>query len=452
MIRLMMSYSTKSTMIMITASDGILCRYEISMEFIQVSKKQSGKNITAVEFATDDSNNSKIVLRDYDLFTTLKHFAMGVAKKRDICLCLDNVKPKYKTIIFHMICKYAYKFEKYKSKKSVRKIYVHDTSDLSKIIKEQEIVNMVRDLQNEPANVMYPESFAKHIIELFKDTDVKVTVMDDREIKEKGLNLIHSVGKGNINKPRFVVLEYNNKPDGKRIGLFGKGVCFDNGGTEIKFGANTYEMKSDKAGACIVVGLFKYFSDVKAKGNLVGFLPLVVNSIGSDVMFHGDIIKAYNGTTCEIRSSNSEGRLILADAFGYAKNFRIDYYIDIATLTGWSDVLHCDTSASVFTLNNKIQSYVLETGEEIGERIIALPQWPEYMKYTKSDVANVKNNDFTGCKRPGGFMASMFLMNFVPDPKNWIHFDISNFYTGSLSNGNTCLLILYLTRHLLTKK
>jgi len=419
------------------------------MELFYVDKKP--KLVTLIEFTTEKGNATKVRINDFDIYTTLKHFAMNLRKNKDLCVCLDNVKPKYKTMIVHMICKHVYTFEKYKTKKTSRKIYIYDTENLRKIIQEQQIVNLVRDIQNEPSNVMYPESFAKYIIELFRGTDVKVTVMDDKVIQEKGLNLIHAVGKGNINKPRFVILEYNTKQEAKTIGLFGKGVCFDNGGTEIKTGPNTHQMVSDKSGACIVVGLFKYFSDMKIKGNLVGFLPLVINSIGSDVMFHGDIIKAYDGTTCEIRSSNSEGRVILADSFAYSKNYRIDYYIDIATLTGWSDVLHCDTSASVFTLNNNIQSYVLETGEEIGERVIALPQWPEYMKYTKSDVANVKNNDFMGCKRPGGFMASMFLMNFVPDPKNWIHFDISNFYTGSLSNGNTCLLILYLVRHLLSK-
>jgi leucyl aminopeptidase len=94
--------------------------------------------------------------------------------------------------------------------------------------------------------------------------------------------------------------------------------------------------------------------------------------------------------------------------------------------------------------NDKLNKIIQTIGEDIGELVIGLPCWTAYKKFTLSSVADYKNVDTRNCKSPDGFMASMFLYNFVPDKlKNkWVHFDISNSFTNGYSNGNACLLLL----------
>jgi leucyl aminopeptidase len=50
-----------------------------------------------------------------------------------------------------------------------------------------------------------------------------------------------------------------------------------------------------------------------------------------------DVITAYNGKTIEVMDTDAEGRLILADGLAYlTKNYKTDFLIDLATLTGSS--------------------------------------------------------------------------------------------------------------------
>ena len=48
----------------------------------------------------------------------------------------------------------------------------------------------------------------------------------------------------------------------------------------------------------------------------------------------GDIVKSMSGQTIEVLNTDAEGRLILCDAITYARRFKPDTIIDIATLTG----------------------------------------------------------------------------------------------------------------------
>jgi leucyl aminopeptidase len=118
--------------------------------------------------------------------------------------------------------------------------------------------------------------------------------------------------------------------------------------------------------------------------------------------------------------------LILADALAYAcKTYEPDYIFDYATLTGWSERIHCHTSFTYFTLNDKLSKDIEMYNKEYAEKSIRLHPWVEYMYYIKSNIADVKNSGYK-CVNSDGMMASLFLMNFIPVKyrKNWIHFDV----------------------------
>jgi leucyl aminopeptidase len=289
--------------------------------------------------------------------------------------------------------------------------------------------NISRNIVNEPANIFTPERMADYACKMFRDSKyVKINNYNHKDIKRMGLRLIDAVGGSSRNKPHFVVFDYKPPKYKKTICLVGKGVTIDTGGYSMKSGKGMEQMYMDKEGASLSFGLFKYIVDSKSnqcKHRVVCLCPLVENIVTDNSMKPNDVIKAYNGTTVEIVNTDAEGRLILADALAFAcKNYNPDYLFDYATLTGWSERLHCHTSFTYFTLNETFAKDIERYNREYAEKSIRLPPWVEYIYYIQSNIADVKNSGYK-CNS-GGLMASMFLMNFIPPKyrKNWIHFDV----------------------------
>ena len=389
-------------------------------------------------------------------FMFLDLISLGEKLKGDVTLNLQYVPNRIKLMIVQILVKHIYKFTKYKTnqvKESV--IVLKDKKENSELIKniigQVTIANFVRDFQNEPANMITPDGFCKFVKKEFRGTkNLKIDVLNHEQILKSGLNLIHEMGKASVNKSRFLIMNYKHEKAKKTFCIVGKGVTFDSGGMNLKTNHMSLEMKSDKSGGCIAVGIMKYIIANNIPCNLIVLVPLIENMIDGDAIHPGDIIKCYNGKTVEVINTDAEGRLIMADAIAYSEHFNIDYLFDMATLTGWTDILHCHHTASYFTTNKKLYGLINEVGESIGERVIGLPIWVDYTRFTRSQVADYKNHDFS-CKRTGGFMASMFLYNFVPEnlKDKWVHFDISNNFTGHFSNGNAFLLGLNLILRLI---
>lgn len=398
-------------------------------------------------------------------FLTLKMLFSGIKDiKPDSCmgivLDISNIDNGKKEIVLNMATKYLYKFDKYKSKKDCNyEVFIYDNTRFTEgIIKRNEYIEFTRDLINEPANIAYPKyicDYAKHNLKR-----VKVKAYNKAELKKQGLNLIYNIGKGSDHHPMFLVMEYTPKvinSKTKTICLCGKGVTFDAGGTNIKTGSNnSYAMKGDKTGGCIVIGMMKYFSEVGINCKLVGLVPLVENIVSSKSIVPGDIIRAYNGKTVEILDTDAEGRLILADALSYSEQYNPDYIFDFATLTGWSSKLHCDTSAIYYSPSESLHKMIDEIGETVGERVWGMPKWLDYMSYCRSKVADLKNHDLTidGCNSGGGYMASMFLAHFVPKKciNRWVHFDICNNIYKHIMNANSMILAIDLIKKLINIK
>lgn len=291
--------------------------------------------------------------------------------------------------------------------------------------------NITRNIINEPSNKSTPASFVNHVKLIFKkQKNIRIRVLNDREIKTEGLGLVDAIGNSSRNSARFLIIDYHpaTARSSKTICLVGKGVTIDTGGYSIKSRQQMYQMHMDKTGASVCVGLMKALtsSKIKYKNRVVAVCPLVENIVSDNSLKPGDIVKAYNGQTVEVVSVDAEGRLILADALTYAcKNYKPDYIFDFGTLTGWSSRIHCHTSYTYFTLNSQMSKDVLIAGKANAERSFRMPAWTDYLQFIKSSVADVKNYGFD-CNNSDGLMASIFLMNFIPSEyrKKWVHFDI----------------------------
>ncbi|MBI1202781.1 MAG: leucyl aminopeptidase [Rhodopseudomonas sp.] len=284
-------------------------------------------------------------------------------------------------------------------------------------------VLMARDLVNEPANVLYPEEFARRAMAL-KKVGVTIEVLNVAQMKKLGMGALLGVGQGSTRESRVVVMRWNGgKKNDAPLAFVGKGVCFDTGGISIKGAAGMEDMKGDMAGAACVVGLMQALAARKAKVNAVGVIGCVENMPDGNAQRPGDIVTSMSGQTIEIINTDAEGRLVLADVLWYTnKRFKPKFMINLATLTGAIMVALGQEYAGMFTNNDELSHRLHLVGEETGELVWRMPLSPAYDKMIDSKFADMKN---TGGTRWGGAItAAQFIQRFV-DNKPWVHLDIA---------------------------
>lgn len=287
------------------------------------------------------------------------------------------------------------------------------------------VQNEVREFVTLPANYLTSDMYVSQIKKKLPN-DVSVKVLNEKELKEKGLNLLLSVNSGGSNPAYLVILEYMhdaNKND-KSTCLVGKGVMFDAGGYNIKSG-DFSDMKSDMAGTAVIYGVFKLLSRFKVKGRYVGLLAIVENKVNEFATLPGNVVTAYNKKTVEILNTDAEGRLILADALSYSEKFNPKLCIDVATLTGAAATTFGGLSTVVIGNTNADSDIKKIIDQSIlnHEKMWRLPLWDEYIKLTKSNVADYKNISYE--ISAGTIMGAAFLSHFIPKNVKWMHLDIA---------------------------
>jgi leucyl aminopeptidase len=335
----------------------------------------------------------------------------------------------------------AYAFERYKTKRKEGEpprapiritIGAADPAAARRAWRSREAIGdavvLVRDLVNEPANVLYPEEFARRAVEL-RRKGVAVEVLDVRAMKRLGMNALLAVGQGSAHESRVVVMRWNGGRKGdKPLAFVGKGVCFDTGGVSIKPAQGMEDMKGDMAGAACVVGLMQALATRKAKVNAVGAIGLVENMPGGKAQRPGDIVTTMAGQTIEIINTDAEGRLVLADVLHYVTTrFKPQFMIDLATLTGAIIVALGQEYAGLFANDDKLVERLTKAGEATGERVWRMPLGPEYDKLIDSKFADMKN---TGGRHGGAVTAAQLLQRFVGKTP-WAHIDIAGTALGS---------------------
>jgi leucyl aminopeptidase len=331
----------------------------------------------------------------------------------------------------------AYAFDRYKTKRkedekppAVRNVTIA-VADIAAVRKAYEPrvaisdgVVLARDLVNEPANVLYPEEFARRLGAL-KKLRVAVEVLDVKAMKRLGMNALLGVGQGSIRESRVAVMRWNGGRVGEApVAFIGKGVCFDTGGISIKPAAGMEDMKGDMAGAACVVGLMHALAARKARVNAVGLVGLVENMPDGNAQRPGDIVKSMSGQTIEIINTDAEGRLVLADVIWYAaQRFKPKFMVDLATLTGAIMVALGQEYAGMFSNNDQLAERLTKAGNDTGELVWRMPLGPEYDKMIDSKFADMKN---TGGSRWGSAItAAQFIKRFVDDKIPWAHLDIA---------------------------
>ncbi len=334
----------------------------------------------------------------------------------------------------------AYNFDKYKSADEdeddaapATRFVIHTTFSQNtaqhwsdKLAPVADGVFFARDLINEPANVIYPQSFVDRTRAAFDGVDnVSIKVLNVKQMDKLGMGALLGVGMGSERPPRLLVINYRGGEDKEApLAFVGKGVTFDSGGISLKSPKGMWRMKYDMSGAAAVTGTLLTLAKRKAPVNAVAVAALVENMPSQRAQRPGDVRTTMSGKTIEVINTDAEGRLILSDAVWYTQQeFAPVIMVDLATLTGSIKVALGETYAGVFSRQDELARQIVSSGKTAGEEVWRMPLHADFREAIKSDIADVKNSVEGGYG--GASTGAEFIGTFVGQDTAWAHLDIA---------------------------
>lgn len=293
-----------------------------------------------------------------------------------------------------------------------------------------EAINQARYWSDMPANILTPTYLSDEAEKIAAEHHLSCNVFGREKALELGMGGFLAVGAGSDQPSKFVVLEYKTKEkNAPTIALAGKGITFDTGGISLKPSESMHGMKYDMSGAAAVIAILKIIAQLKPDVNVVGVTPLVENMPDGKAQRQDDIIRFMNGKTAEIKSTDAEGRLVLADALCYAEKFyNPETIIDIATLTGACVVALGYFYTGLMTQDDTLLEVLPKIGFATGDRTWPLPLDDDYKAANISPIADLRNTGSAEYKA-GTITAGFFLQEFVKNAR-WAHLDIAGTADG----------------------
>lgn len=289
-------------------------------------------------------------------------------------------------------------------------------------------VKFARELGNLPPNICNPAYLAEQAQAFATRFDkASCDVLDEQQMEALGMGSLLAVARGSANRPKLVVLSWNNGGDAKPYVLVGKGITFDTGGVNLKTQGGIEEMKFDMCGAATVMGTFVSAVGLDLPINLHVVVPAVENAIDGNSYRPSDVITSMSGKTIEVGNTDAEGRLILCDALTYAERFEPAALVDVATLTGACMIALGTQATGLMSKHDDLAAELLAAGEHVFDRAWRLPLWDEYQPMLDSNFADVYN---IGGRWGGAITAGCFLSRFT-EGQRWAHLDIAGSASGS---------------------
>ncbi|WP_210516292.1 leucyl aminopeptidase family protein [Hymenobacter terricola] len=286
-------------------------------------------------------------------------------------------------------------------------------------------VFLARDLVNAPLNKLNAMQLAERIAEAGDEAGYTTDIFDLAKIEALRMGGLLAVNLGSPEPPTFSILEYKpaNARNAKPYVLVGKGVVFDTGGLSLKPTPNSMDMmKCDMAGGAAVAGTIFALAKNHVPLHVIGLVPATDNRPGGLAFAPGDVLTMHSGLTVEVKNTDAEGRLLLADALSFARKYEPELVIDLATLTGAAvRALGTEASASMGTAGAATMQQLSEAGYAVHERLLEFPLWDEYADHIKSDIADLSN---LGKGEAGHISAGKFLERFAVGYP-WVHLDIA---------------------------
>jgi leucyl aminopeptidase len=211
------------------------------------------------------------------------------------------------------------------------------------------------------------------------------------------------------------------RADDRHLVFVGKGVTFDTGGISIKPADGMHLMRTDMSGGAAVIAAMLAIGRLGLPLRVTGLVPAAENHVSGSAYRPGDVVRHFDGTTTEVVNTDAEGRMVLADAIGYAvRELAPDLIVDVATLTGAMKVSLGLRTGGLFATDDELASRLLAAGDRVGERWWRMPLLEHVAEEVRSDIADVRQAP----PGPGGISAALFLREFTRGVP-WAHLDIA---------------------------
>lgn len=288
-------------------------------------------------------------------------------------------------------------------------------------------VGWARDLVNTPSNTKTPGWLADRAVDRLGGLPhVAVTVLDADDLRAGGFGGVLAVGGGSASPPRVVVATYRPPSAGPAHPvLVGKGITFDTGGLSIKTNAGMREMKTDMAGGAAVLAAVDAAARLGLPGAVTAVVAAAENAVSGSSYRPADVVRHVGGRTTEVRNTDAEGRMVLADALAHARlRLGATVLVDVATLTGAMRTALGARTAGLYATADGLADALLTAGAHAGERFWRMPLTEEHVGHLRplldSPVADANNAP----GNPGSTTAALFLQPFAGDLP-WAHLDVA---------------------------
>ncbi|MDA3822632.1 MAG: leucyl aminopeptidase family protein, partial [Bacteroidales bacterium] len=347
-----------------------------SILFIVVLKDDPKQAYLQLEDARKAAHSLYPFLKDNDA-ESLTLVNAGVSEKEVLSFC----EGLYLT---------NYQFNKYFTKKKEEYFSIANLQVLSKNISQSELVELTsilegtafsRDLVNEPLSYLTAIKLAEEIDEKSKEAGYTVEVFNKKKIESLRMGGLLAVNKGSIDPPTFSILEWKpeNAVNEKPYVLVGKGIVFDTGGLSLKPTQDSMDyMKCDMGGAAAVAGAIYAISKAKLPVHVIGLLPATDNRPDGNAYVPGDVVTMHDGSTVEVLNTDAEGRMILADALSYAKQYKPQLTIELSTLTGSAHAAVGKYAiVGMGNAHKEDMEQLINSGFNTFERIAEFPFWDD---------------------------------------------------------------------------
>lgn len=313
-----------------------------------------------------------------------------------------------------------------------------EDEEQQQLFRQIECGDFVREIINLPAEVITPITLAQRAADFIQqqaatieqESAVSYQIISGEELKAQGYHGIWTVGRGSVNPPAMLQLDFN--PTGKADApvmacLVGKGITFDSGGYSLKPSDFMDSMRSDMGGAALLTGALGLAVSCGLNQRVKLYLCCAENMVSSQAFKLGDIIEYRNGIKVEVLNTDAEGRLVLADGLINAEADQPKFIIDCATLTGAAKIAVGNDYHSVLSMDDKLVKALFKAAEQENEAFWRLPFEGFHRGQVKSSFADICNTSSAPAgSSAGASTATAFLSYFLKKyQKDWLHIDCS---------------------------
>ncbi len=283
---------------------------------------------------------------------------------------------------------------------------------------------VARDLASMPSDVKTPTWLVETAARLAGEVPgLAAEIWPVERLAAEGFGGMLAVGGGSARPPAMLRLDWSpERPaDPRHLVLVGKGVTFDTGGISIKPAKGMHLMRTDMSGGAAVIGAMLAVGRLALPMRVTGLVPAAENHVSGSAYRPGDVVRHYDGTTTEVVNTDAEGRMVLADALGYAvRELAPDLIVDVATLTGAMKVALGMRTGGLLASDDELAARLVAAGDEVGERWWRMPLLEHVAEEVRSELADVRQAP----PGPGGIGAALFLREFTGGLP-WAHLDIA---------------------------